>query len=356
MVAGGAELCSCLFQALIQTQVNAPNTFDLSLGRETLIKTFGTKLPGQFRPWPHGADECPRVPAFLPNLDKLALPDQIAENPQERLEGHIPGEHILFVITPDRIHYFSHRLQIIPDQGVSAVGAQLEAIFEEFTICLHDFVDLVEKFRLKNPLLLPAPPAQPVDAITQRRIALFVEQIDDLSSELLLLRFPRHPFVKIHQVRFVDPGVSRVDDDEHLGGEIGALAVEDYARHLHLFCQLRMFLAKEMERRQPVLAVDDKELALGLALKTDAFGEIRTAKAQGFVGKQKNRTGNQGLTHRSLVEVNDLADFPTVQNPLERFFAFFDAGNEPSHFVFAGLLRFDFFTFKIVAAGETDSI
>jgi hypothetical protein len=130
---------------------------------------------------------------------------------------------------------------------------------------LHDFVDLVEKFRLKNPLLLPAPPAQPVDAITQRRIALFVEQIDDLSSELLLLRFPRHPFVKIHQVRFVDPGVSRVDDDEHLGGEIGALAVEDYARHLHLFCQLRMFLAKEMERRQPVLAVDDKELALGLA-------------------------------------------------------------------------------------------
>jgi hypothetical protein len=62
------------------------------------------------------------------------------------------------------------------------------------------------------------------------------------------------------------------------------------------------------------------------------------------------------LAHRSLVEVNDLADFPTVQDPLERFFAFFDAGNEPSHFVFAGLLRFDFFTFKIVAAGETDSI
>ena len=95
-------------------------------------------------------------------------------------------------------------------------------------------MDLVEEFRLKNPLLLPAPPAQPVDAIAERRVAFLVQQVDDLRSELFLRRFPGHPFVKIHQVRFVDPGVGRVDDDEHLRGKIGALAVEDYAGNLYL--------------------------------------------------------------------------------------------------------------------------
>src|SRR5262245_43934218 len=112
---GKRSLRSGLFQVLIQTQVNAPDTFDLSLGGETLIKTFGTKLPAQFRPWPHGTDEHPRVPAFLPSLEKFAVSDQITEYPQKRFEGHVSGEHISFVIAPDGIHDFSHRLQVIPD-------------------------------------------------------------------------------------------------------------------------------------------------------------------------------------------------------------------------------------------------
>ena len=62
-----------LLKILIQTQVNAPDPFHLAFGRETLVKTFGAKLPGQFRPRPHGADERSGVPAFLPNLDKFAV-------------------------------------------------------------------------------------------------------------------------------------------------------------------------------------------------------------------------------------------------------------------------------------------
>ena len=97
-----------LVKMLIQTQVNAPDPFHLPFGRETLVKTFGAKLPGQFRPRPYGAGERSGVPAFLPNLDKLSVSDQIAEDPQERFKRHVPGEHIPFVVAPDGIHYFSH--------------------------------------------------------------------------------------------------------------------------------------------------------------------------------------------------------------------------------------------------------
>ena len=54
--------------------------------------------------------------------------------------------------------------------------------------------------------------------------------IDDARRELLVGRGPRHLLVEIDEVRLVDARRRRVDDHEHLGREVLALAVEDHAR------------------------------------------------------------------------------------------------------------------------------
>src|SRR3990172_6451027 len=155
---------------------------------------------------------------------------------------------------------------------------------------------------------------------------------------------------------FVDPGVRRVDDNEHLGGEIGALAVEEHAGNLDPVRLVGMLLAKEMKRREPVLSVDDQVMAVRFTEKTDALRGVRAAKAQRFIRKQQNRAGNQRLVDRGLVEVDDLANLPAVEQALERLFALFDAGDELRDLVVAGFIRFDLFALEVVAAAEAHMV
>src|SRR5262245_11288028 len=144
---------------------------------------------------------------------------------------------------------------------------------------LGNFVDFVEKFGLKDPLLLTASTSQAVDPIAQRRVGLFIKAIHKSRRKLLFRCLPRDTLVKIHQMRLVDLSVSRVDDDEHFGGEICTLAIEEDTRYLHLIDLIRMPLLKEVESGQAMLAVNDQKLASGLGQITHGGERSHPLKA-----------------------------------------------------------------------------
>src|ERR1044071_133097 len=150
--------------------------------------------------------------------------------------------------------------------------------------------------------------------------------------------------------------MGRVDDDEHLRGEVGALPVEHHARDVHLFGDVRMFLGEEVERREPVLAVDDQKFSLGLAQKTDRIRAVLTAKAQHLVGEEQDRAGDKRLADGGLVKIDDLADLPPVQHALEGLLGVLDAGDEARDLVVAGVVGRDLLALEIVAAGKAHAV
>ena len=66
-------------------------------------------------------------------------------------------------------------------------------------------------------------------------------------------------FVQVDEMALVDAGRGGIDDDEHLRGEVFALAVEDDARDMDRLGVLRMVLHVEVQRGQSVLTVDDQD-------------------------------------------------------------------------------------------------
>src|SRR5262249_14237490 len=135
----------------------------------------------------------------------------------------------------------------IAQKRVGAVRLGVEVSCEKLGMDLGNFVDFIEKLRLKDPLLLTAAATQPVDPIAQRRVCLLIKTIHKSRGKLFFMGLPRDTLVKLHQVGFVDLGVRGVDDDEHLRGEICALAIEEDTRYLHLVDLIRMSLLKEVK-------------------------------------------------------------------------------------------------------------
>src|SRR5262245_50014266 len=144
---------------------------------------------------------------------------------------------------------------------------------------LSNFVDFIEKLRLKDPLLLTASTSQAVDPIAQGRVGLFVKAIHKSRRKLLFRCLPRHALVKINQMRLVDLSVRRVDDHEHFRGEIGTLAIEEDTRYFHLIDLIRMPLLKEVESGQAMLAVNNQKLASGLGQITHGGERSHPLKA-----------------------------------------------------------------------------
>src|SRR5918995_3373018 len=107
-----------------------------------------------------------------------------------------------------------------------------------------------------------------------------------------------------------------------------------------------------MQGCQAMLPIDDEKLAVRLAQKADTLGGIGSPKAQGLIRKEKNRPRNQRLVDRGFVEIDDLANLPSIKQPLKRFLAFFDPGNKPGDLVVAGHVGLDLFAFEIVTTGE----
>src|SRR5919108_557095 len=117
-----------------------------------------------------------------------------------------------------------------------------------------------------------------------------------------------------------------------------------------------MPLEEEVEGGEPVLAIDNEKFPCGLAQKANALGRVRSAEAQRLVRKEKDRTRNKGLAHRSFIEVHDLADFPPVKDSLKRFLAPLNTGDKPGHLVVRRFVSLDLLAFEIVATREADAI
>ena len=141
-------------------------------------------------------------------------------------------------------------------------------------------MDFVEEFSLQNPLLLLAPPSQTVDPVAQRAVALAVEHLDYPRRKPAIRLRPRDALVQIHEVALVDAGRGRVDDHEHLRGEVVAPPVENHTGHMNVLGFVGVRALIELQRGQPVLAVDDQKLLLRFLEVTRGVAFAQRLEAQ----------------------------------------------------------------------------
>src|SRR6185295_12711495 len=99
--------------------------------------------------------------------------------------------------------------------------------------------------------------------------------------------------VEIDQVALVDASGRGVDDDEHLGGKVFAIAVEDDARNVQRLGVVWAVAPVEIQRRQPVLSVDDEVLALWLLQMPYVLEAANRLESQSFGGEEQHRAGNR---------------------------------------------------------------
>jgi hypothetical protein len=133
--------------------------------------------------------------------------------------------------------------------------------------------------------------------------------------------------VEVDEVALVDARRRRIDDHEHLGGEILAAPVEDDARHVDGARVVGTLVQVEAQRRQPVLAVDDQVLGRGLAQAAGRPVAVG-AEVQALGGEEQHRARNRRLRDRGLVEVLQLAHLGARQRALEGVVVALDLGDE----------------------------
>src|ERR1043166_6796675 len=216
----------------------------------------------------------------------------------------------------------------------------------------HPAVQLVEQLRLQHPLVALAAPPEPVDAVAQGTVAFAVELLHQPGGELAVGSGERNVLVQVDEVALVDARGRRVDDHEHLGGEVLAAPVEDDARHVDGGGVVGTLVQVEIQRREAVLAIDDQELGAGLVDRTGAAVAAGT-EGQPLGGEQQHRSGDRRLRHRGLVEVLQLAHLAPRDGALERRVGALDAGDELGDVVvFRDSPRLDLLALAVKAADE----
>ena len=193
-------------------------------------------------------------------------------------------------------------------------------------------MQLIEELRLQHPFVALAAPAEAIDAIAQRAVALAVELLDQARGELAVRRGEGHAVVEIDQVALVDARRRRVDDDEHLGGEVLAPPVEDDARDADGGGVVGALLHVEMQRCEPMLAVDDQVLGRWLVNGARAAVSAGT-EGEPLRGKQQHRARNRRLRDGRFVEVLELLYLGARQRTLKRLVVALDLGDELSNVV-----------------------
>jgi hypothetical protein len=171
----------------------------------------------------------------------------------------------------------------------------------------------------------------------------------------LIGRRERDPVVQVDEVALVDPRRRRVDDDEHLGGEVLAAAVEDDAGNVDRARLFRPLVQVETQRGEPVLPVDNQEPAGRLAEATLSALAAARAEVQPLGGEEQDRSGNGRLRNGGLVEVLELTDLSLGDGALERLVVALDLGDELGDVVvLRDLARGDLLAVAVEAADEAD--
>jgi hypothetical protein len=153
-------------------------------------------------------------------------------------------------------------------------------------------------------------------------------------------------------VALVDASRRRIDDDEHLGREILAPAVENHARHVDRRGFGGMLLQVEAQCSKPVLAVDD-QIPGGRLLEVPHRVAVGRAEAQRLGGEQQHRSGDRWLADRHLVEVAQRPHLGPGELALEGLVGALDARDELGDFVvLRNRMGRDFLALAIETADE----
>ena len=151
----------------------------------------------------------------------------------------------------------------------------------------------------------------------------------------------------------VDARRRGIDDHEHLCRKIFAPPVEDHARHIDRFGFFGMRTLVELQRREPMLPIDDQEFLLRRLQFADRTSFIQRLEAQLLRRKQQDCAGDRRLRDCRLVEIANLFHFRARKLPLKCFFVALDAGDELRHvIVFSGFLGRDRSFLAVEAADE----
>jgi hypothetical protein len=92
-------------------------------------------------------------------------------------------------------------------------------------------------------------------------------------------------------------------------------------------------LAVELQRREPVLAVDDQVAALRALEIPHALVLAQRREGEALGREERDRPGDGRLADRGLVEVLDRLDLAGGELALERAVGPLDAGDEGGHLV-----------------------
>ena len=125
----------------------------------------------------------------------------------------------------------------------------------------------------------------------------------------------------------VDARRRRVDDHEHLGREVFALAVEDDARDVHRLRFFGPFLLVEVERGETVLPVDDQIFSARLFEVADVVESTNGIEVELLGGEQEHGARDWRLADGGLVKVLDRRDLGLRELALERLIGRLDFGD-----------------------------
>ena len=216
-------------------------------------------------------------------------------------------------------------------------------------------MELVEQLGLQDPFFLLAASAEAVDPIAQRAVRLAVQQLDDAGGKLFVGRRPRHALVEVHEMALVDPGRRRIDDHEHLRGEVFAAAVEDDAGNANRPRVSRVILLVKVQGGQAVLTVNDQIVPAGLFQVPDLLKSANPFELKPLRREQQNGAWNRRLAHRGFVEVRDRPHLGAGQLPLEGLVGALDLSDKSGDLVlFRRLDRGDLLALPIKPAHEAD--
>ena len=153
----------------------------------------------------------------------------------------------------------------------------------------------------------------------------------------------------------VDPGRRRVNDHEHLRGEVFAAAVEDDAGNVDRPRVSRVILLVKVQGGQAVLAVNDQIVPAGLFQVPDLLKSADAFKLKPLRREQQDGARNRRLAHRGFVEVRDRPHLGARQLPLEGLVGALDLSDKSGDVVlFRRFDRGDLLALAIKPAHEAD--
>src|SRR5436190_23906221 len=111
-----------------------------------------------------------------------------------------------------------------------------------------------------------------------------------------------------------------------------------------------------MKTGQAMLAIDNQKAGLRVFEVADGFKLAEWAELQYFVRKEQHASRNRGLCFGGFVEVNDLANFLSAQQPLKCLLAFLHFADELRDWIIHIGISFNGLAFEVKPAGETNAM